>query len=97
MVSSLVSIYFDSPLLSIYNKNTLYKTWDNSSRDVVNFDFLEKSQQIVSSVYDFPRKMFLMLHSINGPNFLTELGFDVIDFFNQAVFHMTTMSRQNYK
>ena len=47
MVPSLVSIYFDSPHLA-YNKNILYKTLDNWSRDMLNFDFLEKSLGIVS-------------------------------------------------
>ena len=49
-----------------YNKNRLYKTID--SRDMLNFDFLEKALGIVSSphfVYDFSRKIFLILYSIN--------------------------------
>ena len=36
-----------------------------------NFDFTEKSLGIVTPpyfVYDFSRKMFLMLYSINRPN-----------------------------
>ena len=35
---------------------------------MLNFDFLEKGLEIVSSqhlVYDFSRKMFLVLYSIN--------------------------------
>ena len=38
-----------------------------------HFDFLEKDLVIVSSalfVYDFSRKMFLMLYSINWPKFI---------------------------
>ena len=45
-----------------YNKNKLYKTLDYCSRDILNFEFLEKCLGIVSSshfVYDFSRKMFL--------------------------------------
>ena len=40
---------------------------------MLNFDFLEKSLGIVSLphfVYDFSTKMFHMLYSINGPNFI---------------------------
>ena len=35
LVCSLVSIYFDSPWNSEYNKNKLYKTLDYWSRDVL--------------------------------------------------------------
>ena len=61
-----------------YNKNKLYKTLDfiklyetlDISRDMLNFDFLEKGLGIVSPphfLYDFSRKnlMFLMLYYIN--------------------------------
>ena len=51
-----------------YNKNRLYKTLDYESRDMPDFDFLEKSLRIVylqQFVYDFSRKIFLMLYSIN--------------------------------
>ena len=40
---------------------------------MLNFDFLEKSLEIVSSprfVYDFSKKMFLMLHSINETSYI---------------------------
>ena len=43
------------------------------SRDMLNFDFPEKVQGQVSPwhfVYDFSRKMFLMLCSIKWPNFI---------------------------
>ena len=43
---------------------------------MLNFDFLEKGLRIVSSryfVYDFSRKMFLMLCSINRPNLIVWL------------------------
>ena len=51
-----------------YNKNKLYKTLDYWSRDMLNFNFSEKGLELVSPsyfVYDFSRKMFLMLHSVN--------------------------------
>ena len=40
---------------------------------MLNFDFLDKVLRIVSPAnfaYDFPTKMFLMLYSINWPNFI---------------------------
>ena len=40
---------------------------------MLNFGFLDKGLEIVSSahfVYDFSTKMFLMLYSINWPNFI---------------------------
>ena len=56
----------------------LYKTSDYWSRDMhnLNFIFSEKSLGLVSSphsVCDFSRKMFLMLYSINWPNFIVWL------------------------
>ena len=71
MVSSLASIYFDSPQLSITNK--LYKTLDCWSRDMLNIYFLEKGLEIVSPshfLYDFSIRIFLMLYSINWQNFI---------------------------
>ena len=43
---------------------------------MLNFDFLEKGLGIISPphfMYDFSRKMFLMLNSINWPNFIVWL------------------------
>ena len=43
---------------------------------MLNFNFSEKGLGLVSPshfMYDFSRKMFLMLHSINGPNFIVWL------------------------
>ena len=43
---------------------------------MLNFDFLDKGLGIASPahfVYDFPTKMFLMLYSINRPNFIAWL------------------------
>ena len=56
-----------------YNKNKLYKILDYWSRDMPNFGFSEKGLGLLSPphfVHDFSRKMFLMLHSINWPNFI---------------------------
>ena len=58
----------------------------------LNFDFLEKGLGIVSPpyfVYDFSRKMFLMLYSINWPNFIVWLPLllEILgNISNQAVF-----------
>ena len=52
------------------------KTLDYWSRDRLNFIFLEKGLGLVSPPhfeYDFSRKIFLMLHSINWPNFIVWL------------------------
>ena len=54
-----------------------FKTSHYWSRDMVNFDFLNKGLGIVSPahfVYDFSTKMFLMLYSINWPNFIVWLS-----------------------
>ena len=43
---------------------------------MLNLDFLEKGLALVSPthfVYDFSRKIFLMLHSISSPNFVVRL------------------------
>ena len=62
-------------LVLIYYKNKLNKTSNYWFRDIINF--LEKSLEIVFFllyfVYDFSRKMFLMLQSINWPNFIASL------------------------
>ena len=58
------------------NKNKLFKTFLYWSRDMLNFDFLDKGLGIVSPahfVYDFSTKIFLMLYSINRPNFIVWL------------------------
>ena len=58
------------------NKNKLYKTLDYWSRGMLNFTFSGKGLELVSPsyfVYDFSEKMFLMLHSINWPNFIVWL------------------------
>ena len=50
--------------LILYKTFILYKTLDCSSRDILNFNFLEKGQEIVSPtnfMYEFSNKMFLML------------------------------------
>ena len=60
----------------MYNKNKLCKTLDYWSRDMLNFDFLEKGLGIASPthfMYDFSRKMFIMLCYVNWTNFITWL------------------------
>ena len=77
MVSSLVWICFDSPQLGIKSKQTVSKNLDYWFRDMFNLEFLENSLGIVSSpyfVYDFSRKMFLMLYSIRWTNFIVGLA-----------------------
>ena len=59
-----------------YNENKLYKNLDYWSRDMFNFNFLEKGLGIASRAYfvfDFSRKYFLKLCSINWPNFIVWL------------------------
>ena len=49
-----------------YNKNKLYKTLDYWSRYVLKYGFLDKDLGIACSshlVYDFSRKIFLMLYA----------------------------------
>ena len=55
-----------------YNKYKLYKFLHYWFRDMVNFNYPEKGLELVSLshfVYDFSKIMFLMLYSINWPNF----------------------------
>ena len=55
-----------------YNKSKLYETY-YWSRDMLNCDFLEKDLGVDSPshlVYDFSRKLFLMLYSINWPSLI---------------------------
>ena len=57
-------------------KNKLYNISDCWSRDMHYFDVLERGVRIVSLlhyVYDFSRKMFLMLCSIIWPNLIAWL------------------------
>ena len=68
--------YVSIALKLAYNKIKRYKTLDYRSRDKLNFNFSEKGLGLVSLshfVYNFSRKMFLMLHSINWPNFIVRL------------------------
>ena len=73
VVSSLVSIYFDSPQLVKANCVKRY-TIDPEISSI--FYVSEKGLRLVSPphfVHDFSRKMFLMLHPINWPNFIVWL------------------------
>ena len=68
MLCSLVSVYFDSPQLGLQYKQTAW----NLRLFIQRYASLE----VVSPshfVYDFSRKMVLMLYSINWPNFIVWL------------------------
>ena len=65
--------YISIALKLTCNRNKLLKTLHYWSRDMLNFDILDKCLRIVSAahfVYDFSTKMFLKLYSINWPNFI---------------------------
>ena len=54
----------------------MYQTLDYWSRDMINYNFSEKDLELVSPlyfVYDFSKKTFLLLHSINWPIFIVWL------------------------
>ena len=78
MVCILALIYFDNPWLGYAIKQC--KAVDCWFRDMFNFDFLEKGLEVVSQphfVYDFSRKMFFKLCSINvwlPPLLLKDIG-----------------------
>ena len=82
-----------------YNRNKLFKTLHYWSRDMLNFDFLDKGLGIVSPahfVYDFWTKMFLMLYyillttQISLPGFLYFLGYWAICVLQLFVIHVVT-------
>ena len=63
-----------------YNKDKWFKTLHYWSKDMPNFDFLDKSLGIVSPahfVYDFSTIIFLVLYSINWPNFIAQNSWDI--------------------
>ena len=65
--------YISIVLNLVYKKNKQYKTLEYWSRDMFSFNFSEKGMGLVSPpqfVYDFSRKIFLMLYSINWTNFI---------------------------
>ena len=73
MVSTFVLIFWYN-FIWAYNKNKLYNISDCWSRDMLNFDFFLWKGLVLASashfVYDFSRKIFLVLYSIDGPNFI---------------------------
>ena len=76
MAYSLISLYFSIALKLAYNRSRLFKNLHYWSRDMLNFDFLDKGLGIVSQahfVYHFSTKIFLMLYSNNWPNFIAWL------------------------
>ena len=59
-----------------YNKNTLYENSDCWSRDTLNFHFLKKeSETSISTTFFawFFKQLFLVLYSINWPDFIVWL------------------------
>ena len=69
--------YISIALNFSYNKNKQYKTLDYffnfRSIDMHNFNFPENGLGLVYPshfVYDFSRKTFFMLYSIDSPNFI---------------------------
>ena len=84
MVCSLFQ-YISAGLSFAYNKYRLCWTLDYWSRDMLYFDFLQKGLAIVSPphfVYDLSRKMFLMLCSIDWPNFIVLMLYFYFTFWN---------------
>ena len=72
MVCSLILLYFDSPQISIQQKQ-MFKTFQYWSRDMLKFEFLDKGLGINSPahfLYDFSTEIFLMLYSINWPKLI---------------------------
>ena len=71
---SAASFHYISIVLKLaYNRNNLFKTLHYWSRDMLNFDNLDKGLGIVSLahfVHDFSTEMFLVLYSVNWPNFI---------------------------
>ena len=68
--------YISIALKLASNRSKLFKNIHCWSRDVLNFGFLDEDLGKVSDahfVYDFSTKMFLMLYSINWPNFIAWL------------------------
>ena len=66
-----------SIFLNLENKNKICKTLEYWSSDMLNFDFLEKGQWIISPphfVHDFSEMMFVRVYSINWPGFIARLS-----------------------
>ena len=73
-----------------YNKSKMCKTLDYWSREKFNIDFLEEGPGIVSPphfVYDFSRKMFLILYSINWSNLTVWLPL-LLDILGICIFQL---------
>ena len=68
-------------------RNKLYKTIDHWSRDMLNFYFLEKGQEIVSPPYDFSRKMVHVIYSIILSRILVSLALWYPWFYLLTKFH----------
>ena len=80
----------------VYNRNKLFKTLHYWPRNMLNFEFLDRVLGMVSPVhfvYDFSRKMFLMLYSINWSDFMVFLRYWAI-FLIKPFLYMHKNSRQ---
>ena len=71
-----------------HNKNKLYKPLDHWSKDMINFEFSELHLGLVSPphfVYEFSRKMFLMLHFIYWWNLFVWLPLNLYILGNMCI------------
>ena len=95
MICSLVSKYFDSPQLAIQWKQTV-QNFRLLILRYAQFEFFRKGSGTSFSttfcVY-FSRKMFLMLHSINWPNFIVWLSLLPSRDIGQYVYYNCLLSR----
>ena len=68
--------------------NIFTESYQTGLGDMLNFNFSEKGLWLASTlyfVYDFSRKMFLILDSINRPNFIVWLPFLLEIFGNMCI------------
>ena len=84
-----------------YNRNKLLKTLLYWSRDMLNFDFLDKDLGIVSPAYfvcDFSTTVFLMLYCINWPNSIAWLPLllEILGNMCIAIYLLTRLSRHGF-
>ena len=83
-----------------YDENKLYKFLNYWFRDMLNFNFPEKGLELVSPPhfpYDFSRKMFLILYSINRPNFKVWLSFTSRDIGQYVYYNCLLTSLWRHK
>ena len=91
LVSTLAWIYFGSPWLGHTvrkNKKKLHKFSGCWSKEMLNFGILEKGLGLVPPphfVYNSSRENFLMLYSINWPNFIAWLPLLLEILYNMCI------------